>query len=38
MYTTWQMKGKNILESQTHNLAKDSNSLAHLSEDLDNPF
>lgn len=36
MYTIWQTRGKKILESQTNNLAKDSNSLANLSEDLDN--
>lgn len=31
-------QGKKILESQTNNLDKDSNSLANLSVDLDNIF
>jgi len=38
MYTIWQTRGKKILESQTNNLEKASNSLANLSEDLDNAF
>ena len=38
MYTIWQTRGKKILESQTNNLEKASNSLANLSEDLDNTF
>ena len=33
-----QTRGKKILESQTNNLEKASNSLANLSEDLDNTF
>lgn len=38
MYTIQQIRAKKILESQTDNLEKDSNSLATLSEDLDNIF
>lgn len=38
MYTIWQTRGKKILERQANNLENGSNSLANLSEDLDNTF